>query len=234
MSLLIKLLPFLLLAFLIWNALTANARMTRWLMRHSRPLDDWSLLEPVRGFSQALGVPPFTVRVLDMEAVNGLALPGGEVFISRGLYEKFLSGQAEREEVVAVIAHEIGHVALGHHRRRMSAWRRETAALALLWVVLSRVMLGWVALLAVFGLNLYRNQMTQRDEFEADAFAAQIMMRSQMDPHATISLLSKLQRWNGQEHFDMSQISWLLSHPPIPERIAHLRAVIEAGVPEPA
>ncbi|MEO1328636.1 MAG: M48 family metallopeptidase [Pseudomonadota bacterium] len=232
---LLKLLPLALLAIWLWSVLTARSRATRALMRNSRPLDDWTLLEPVRAFAKALDVPGFTVRVLDMDEVNGLALPGGEIFISRGLYEKYLAGQVSRDEIAAVIAHEIGHVALGHHARRLGAWRTETATLAALAMVLSRVAFGWLGLLlAIFGLTLFRNRLTQADEFEADAFSAQLMMRADVDPTAMIRLLQKLEGWTGQAGRLQGPVKWLLSHPPIAERIEHARAVIAAGVPNEA
>ncbi len=232
---LLKILPLLLLAFWLWYVLTAKSRLTNHLMRNSKPLDDWSLLEPVRAFARALDAPGFQVRVLDMDEVNGLALPRGEIFISRGLYEKYLAGQVGRDEVAAVVAHEIGHVARGHNGQRKGAWRTETARLAAHAEILSRVAFGWLGLLlAVFGLRLFRNRLTQQDEFEADAFSAQLMMRSGVDPNAMIRLLTKLERWTGTAGSLEGPAKWLLSHPPIRERIARAREVIAAGVPADA
>ncbi|MBX2855566.1 MAG: M48 family metallopeptidase [Rhodobacteraceae bacterium] len=225
MTIFLKLLPFLLLGVLVWRMATAGERLKGTLMRESKPLSDWELLEPVRDFARALEVDNFQVRVLDMDAVNGVALPGGEIFISRGLYEKFLTGEVGRDEVSAVIAHEIGHVALGHHKRRLRAWQTETAALAVLWFLLSRIMLGWVGLLAVLGLSVMRSQMSQQDEFEADLFSAQLMSRANSDPAAIIRLLSKLDQWTGGGEA-LGLIKWLMSHPPISERITRLEAAL--------
>ncbi|MEM6671165.1 MAG: M48 family metallopeptidase [Pseudomonadota bacterium] len=232
MATLLKLLPLIVIAFFIWRAMTAKSRTTASLMRNSKPLNDWQILEAVRIFADRLGVPGFQVRILDMEQVNGVALPGGEIFISRGLYEKFLGNEVSRDEIAAVIAHEIGHVALGHHKRRIWAWRKETAAIVLLGVLLSRIIFSWIGLLALLGLNIYRNQMTQRDEFEADAFSVQLMMRSDLNPKSVISLLSKLENWVGGSVDRSNPISWLISHPPLPERIERAKEVIAAGIPQ--
>ena len=231
-SLLIKLLPLLFVAFLIWRALTATQRTTNALLRNSKPLHDWQILEAVQRFAKRLEVHEFQVRILDMDQVNGVALPGGEIFISRGLYEKYLSNEVSRDEIAAVIAHEIGHIALGHHGRRIAAWRRETAALMVLGALVSRVLFSWVGLLALLGLNIYRNRLTQRDEFEADAFSAQLMMHSGIDPNAIVTLLSKLDKWIGGTPGRDNPLSWLISHPPITERVARVRAVIAAGLPQ--
>lgn len=222
MTLLIKILPFLALGLFIWRAATATERTTRALIRNSKPLDDWQIIAMVRSFADKLEAPGFDVRVLNMAQVNGVALPGGQIFISQGLYDKFLGGEISKDEVAAVIAHEIGHVALGHHKRRLRAWRTETAALAVLWFLLSRMMLGWVGLVAVLGLNLWRNRLSQADEFEADAFSAQLMAHAGNDPEAIITLLQRLQGWSGAAAAAAS-FPWLFSHPPIPDRIGAIR-----------
>lgn len=220
MTLLIKILPFLALGLFIWRAATANKRTTRALILNSMPLDDWQIIEVVRGFADKLETPGFDVRVLNMAEVNGVALPGGQIFISRGLYDKFIGGEIGKDEVAAVIAHEIGHVALGHHQRRLRAWRTETAAMAVFWFLMSRMMLGWVGLVAVLGLNLWRNQLSQADEFEADAFSAQLMAHAGRDPEAIITLLQRLDGWSSAP---ASAAPWLFSHPPIQDRIEAIR-----------
>lgn len=224
----LKLLPLIALAVaFIWMA-TASSRLQRSLKRDSKLLDDWTILERARAFAKALDVPGFEVRVLEMDAINGLALPDGTVFISRGLYQRHLAGDVSADAVAGVIAHEIGHVALGHHKQRIASWRVETAVLLGLFLLFARLMFSWVGLLAALGLNVMRNRMTQRDEFEADAFAAQLMMRANVNPNAMISLLKTLDREN-QALREVPR--WLLSHPPISERIDRLREVIDAGVP---
>lgn len=230
MTLLLKLLPFAVAAFVIWRMLTARGRTTRALMERSRPLQDWSILEAVDVFARKLETPPFQVRILEMDQVNGVALPGGEIFISSGLYDRYLAGAVTRDEVASVIAHEIGHVALGHHQRRLTVWRSETAALAALGFILGRAIFGWAGLLAALGLGAFRNKLTQRDEFEADAFAAQLMMRSDLEANAVVRLLEKLHDWSGGRTPGPA-FQWLSSHPPIPARIARARQVIDAGLP---
>ena len=55
----------------------------------------------------------------DSEPVNGLAAPDGRIFITRGFYNKYRAGEVTAAEMASVIAHELGHVALGHTRKRM-------------------------------------------------------------------------------------------------------------------
>ncbi|MEO1274239.1 MAG: hypothetical protein AAFV96_02250, partial [Pseudomonadota bacterium] len=51
---------------------------------------------------------------------------------------------------------------------------------------------------------------------------------------ASITLLEKLSHWSGEAGRDIRPMSWLMTHPPIKDRIAHAQTVIEAGVPEAA
>ena len=127
MAILIKLLPAILLIAWLWWTFTAPSRLANSLRQRSEPLGDWRLLEVIQGFARTLESRPFDVKVLDLEPVNAVALPTGEIYVWRGLYEKYLSGAASRDEVAAVIAHEIGHVALGHAQRRVETSRAQIA-----------------------------------------------------------------------------------------------------------
>ncbi|MEM9725942.1 MAG: M48 family metalloprotease [Pseudomonadota bacterium] len=228
---LMKLLPALLFIAWLWWTLTANTRTEKRLRGMSKPLTDWQLLEVIQRFSKELETKPFDVKVLDLEPVNAVALASGEVYLWRGLHDKYLSGEVSKEEVAAVIAHEIGHVALGHARRRVVTGRAQIAVLALIGLVAGRLLFGWWTLLAALGLSIANAQSSQKDEFEADAFAAQLMMRSGMDPNASIAMLRKVERWGGPVQDQPAPLRWMASHPPIDERVASLQRVIAAGAP---
>lgn len=224
---LLRLLPLLAVIVALWWAATAQSRLRRRMRRTARLLDDWTILSKVRAFAQALGTPGFEVRVLDMDEINGLALPDGMLFISRGLYERYLAGEISADAVAGVIAHEIGHVALGHHKRRLRSWWAQTAAVvAALAMPLTRVLIWILAALTAFGMRVLRNRLSQRDEYEADAFGAQLMMRSDLDPNAMIELLDRLQKESRGRDMEPA---WLTGHPPIPHRIGYLRKVIAAS-----
>lgn len=229
---LLKILPLLLLAFWIYWNLTAQSRLSKTLRRNSGPLQDWPLVEQVQKFSRALGGKPFEVRIFDFEPVNALALPDGGVYISKGLYDKYLSGGANRDEVAAVIAHEIGHVALGHGQRRVEVGRAQMALLAVLGFLLGRLLFGWIGLLAWLGVSIWNGRSAQRHEFEADAFAAQLLMRVGVDPTATITMLRKVEQWGGGAPDQPIPLRWMMTHPPISERVAWLDQVIAAGLPD--
>ena len=75
-------------------------------------------------------------HLYEIEPVNGLAAPDGRIFITRGFYNKFRQGAVSAEELASVIAHELGHVALGHSRRRMIDFSGQNALRTALSMVL--------------------------------------------------------------------------------------------------
>ena len=232
MALLLKFLPDLLIVGWIYWQLTAHTRMSRSLRRNSAPLQDWRLIERIQSFSSIMESRPFEVRIFDFDQVNALALPDGGVYISRGLYEKYLQGEASRDEVAAVIAHEIGHVALGHGQRRVEVGRAQMALLAMIGFLFGRLLFGWIGILASLGIGVFNSQTSRRQEFEADGFAAQLLMRAGVDPRSTISMLQKVDAWGGSAPDQPIPFRWFMTHPPIRERVAWLERVIDAGLPE--
>lgn len=219
MQIFIKLLPVIVAAGWLYWMFTAGSRAARQLRSSSEPLADWAILEKVRAFEEALTVQGLEVRVLDSDAINAVASPGGEVYVTRGLYNAYLGGQLRRSEVVAIIAHELGHVALGHAKRRMDQVRVESAGLMAAAFLLGRTLFGWIGLVLAVLLPFFRNSLSRRDEFEADAFGAELMRRSGQDPRALIRALEKTQKMSGADPERLKQVRWLLSHPLTHERI---------------
>ncbi|MDP5334637.1 MAG: M48 family metalloprotease, partial [Paracoccaceae bacterium] len=125
----------------------AMYRFSAW--RTAKELDARSteLADPVlRGvmdrLAAALDLPRIRVHIYEIEPVNGLAAPDGRIFITRGFYNKFREGAVTAEEMASVIAHELGHVALGHARRRMIDFSGQNALRTALAMVLSRFLPG--------------------------------------------------------------------------------------------
>ena len=82
-------------------------------------LEDETLEALNNRMAKALDLPKIRVNVYEIQIVNGLAAPDGRIFITRGFIKKYHSGEISAAELATVIAHEIGHVALGHTRRRL-------------------------------------------------------------------------------------------------------------------
>jgi len=216
---LIKFLPFLLMAAWAWFQFL---RSQRHLRRNSTPLAEPELTAALGRFRNEMGAGgEIDVKVYNIPIINGLAAPDGGIYLTQGMVEGYRAGKFSAEELAGVIAHEIGHVALGHNERRQAAWRTEMAVRAALSVFLPRALGGMTGWLANMATRLLNAGLSQRDEYEADAFGAALMLRCGYSPEAQATLLEKLTAEAGTRGV---QISWLASHPPTPKRAERLRA----------
>lgn len=198
-------------------------RFSAW--RTARELDEKSteLADPVLKkltdrMAQALNLPRIKVNIYEIEPVNGLAAPDGRIFITRGFFNRYRQGLVSAEELASVIAHELGHVALGHSRRRMIDFSGQNAIRTALAMVLSRFIPGIGAFLAGFLTNLLAARLSRSDEYEADAYASALLIKSGIGTAPQISLFGKLEKLSGLNAG--AGPAWLLSHPKTSERIA--------------
>jgi len=112
---LFKLLPILAMLAWAWFTMRSSEKgLLRDLDRKSTPLDSGPLLSALHRFRDAMGVEHIHVAIYEQEAINGLAAPDGRIVLTRGLFDRYRKGDFTVGELSAVIAHEIGHVALGH------------------------------------------------------------------------------------------------------------------------
>lgn len=198
-------------------------RTGRELDAHSGPLVDRRLRDVMDRLARALDLPRIKVHIYEIEPVNGLAAPDGRIFVTRGFYRKFQQGQITAEELASVIAHELGHVALGHTRRRMIDFSGQNALRSALTLVLAR-MIPWIGpWIANTLVSLLAARLSRRDEFEADAYAAALLSKAEIGIGPQISLFRKLDALTGAQNGTAP--AWLLSHPKSADRIAALRAL---------
>ena len=167
----------------------------------------------------------FTFTVLDTPIVNAFALPGGYIYITRGLM-----ALAENEaEIAGVLAHEIGHVTARHSAERYGNTVLAGAATTLLGVLVG----GPAAQVAGGGAALALQSYSRDQEFEADTLGVRYLSRAGYDPRGMSSFLEKLQahgrleaELRGQpgkaDEFDIMQ-----THPRTADRIE--RAIRAAG-----
>ena len=137
----------------------------------------------------------YTFTVLDSPEINAFALPGGYVYITRGILA-YLNSEAE---MAAVLGHEVGHVTARHGVRQQSAAQATNLGLTIASIFvpelntqlghdLSNLMGG--ALLSGYGRD---------HELESDRLGAQYLARSDYDPQAMIRVVGVLKN---QELFD--------------------------------
>ena len=197
-------------------------RTAKTLDRQSVTLMDPALSPLLQRMAKALDLPKLSVQIYEIDPINGLAAPDGRIFITRGFYNKYKAGDVSGEELASVIAHELGHVALGHARRRMIDFSGQNAVRAALGMVLGRILPGigpWIAGLIA---NLLMARLSRADEYEADEYAAALMVRSGLGTNAQKTLFLKLEELTGQIG---SLPAWLMSHPKTADRIAAIETL---------
>lgn len=196
-------------------------QLNRTLKRQSSLLADRQLLRPIQLLANALDLESISVSIYEIEPVNGLAAPDGRIFITRGFYDKFTAGEVTENELASVIAHELGHVALGHSKRRMIDFSGQNALRMALGSLLSRILPGIGGILANLLSNLLMARLSRSDEFEADEYASALMMKSGIGVEHQISMFEKLEQLSGNNA--NLQPAWLLSHPKTVHRIKKIQ-----------
>ncbi|MEP2781326.1 MAG: M48 family metallopeptidase [Pseudoruegeria sp.] len=171
----------------------------------------------------ALDVPSIPVHIYEIDPVNGLAAPDGRIFITRGFYNKFQQGHVSAEEMASVIAHELGHVALGHSRRRMIDFSGQNALRTAMAMVISRFIPGIGVMIANALTSLLAARLSRADEYEADAYASALLVKSGIGVEPQKSLFKKLDKLTAANAGTMP--AWFLSHPKTTERIKAIEAL---------
>ncbi|WP_208349048.1 M48 family metallopeptidase [Pseudaestuariivita rosea] len=198
-------------------------RTKRQLDANSTELADPILNQLTRQMAGALDLPRIRVFIYEIEPVNGLAAPDGRIFITRGFYQKYRNGEVTADELASVIAHELGHVALGHSRRRMIDFSGQNALRMVLMMIVGRFIpfIGiWIANILT---SLVAARMSRSDEYEADAYATALLIKSGIGAGPQKSLFTKLERLTKTNAGAVP--AWLLSHPKAQERIAAIETL---------
>lgn len=197
-------------------------RTARELDARSTELADPVLKKLCDRMADALDLPRIKVHIYEIEPVNGLAAPDGRIFITRGFYNRYRSGEVTADEMASVIAHELGHVALGHSRRRMIDFSGQNALRTALAMVLSRFLPGIGVIIANGLMTLLAARLSRSDEYEADAYASALLTKAGIGTGPQKTLFTKLEALTRTNMGAMP--AWLLSHPKTAERIKAIEA----------
>ncbi len=163
----------------------------------------------------------YTFKIVDMPEPNAFALPGGPVYISRGL----IALSNSEDELAAVIGHEIGHVAARHHVQQVkrhviaspfSAVTGITGALT--GIVAPRIgsAIAGVGEMATGGILASYNRAQER---ESDTIGIQLAADNGWDPNAMSRFLQSLSREEVIERGSERKATFLDSHPATTERM---------------
>jgi putative metalloprotease len=188
----------------------------------SKPLRDPVLEKVMARMAEALEVPKVAVHIYDIEPVNGLAAPDGRIFLTRGFIKKYQQGIVTADEIASVVAHEMGHVALGHTKRRMIDVTGQNAAFLLIATLLGRLIPVVGVFIASYVTKALGAGLSRKDENEADAYASALLIKAGIGLEPQKSLFRKLDRLTGASGQEVPQ--WLRSHPKTAERIAAIDA----------
>jgi putative metalloprotease len=216
------LIPFLLMIIGVF----AMVRLSAWqsgkqLVRSSRPLLNDQVDALLQRLARTAGIEKVDVRLLDMPVVNGLATPSGEIYITSGLFRKFQAGRITAAELASVVAHEMGHLALGHTKRRIVDVSGAQMVHIILGSILNRFIpiLGWIV--ARWVAAFMATRLSRKDEFDADAYATALMVRSGLGAEPQARMLEKLLELVPEATTE--ETNWLASHPPVAERALAIR-----------
>lgn len=196
-------------------------RTRRELDARSVELVDPGLAPALARMAEALDLQRIKVFLYEIDPVNGLAAPDGRIFLTRGLYQKYRDGVLTADELASVIAHELGHVALGHTRRRMIDFSGQNAMRAALAMVLGRILPGIGVWIANGLASLLAARLSRQDEFEADAYATALMIKAGIGVSPQIAMFRKLEQMGPGGR---GAPAWLMSHPKTGDRIAAIEA----------
>ena len=162
---------------------------------------------------------PYRIKAVNAAEVNAFALPGGPMYVYRGLLETARS----EGELAGVLAHEMSHVALRHGTHQSSKAYLAQSGLGILGGLLGKSAgtSSMVNAIGGVGLNVMFLKFSRDDEYQADLVGAQIMARAGYDPLAMASLFELLR---SQQTTNPGKVEQFLSdHPSSADREARIR-----------
>ncbi len=168
---------------------------------------------------------PFTIKVIDSDAINAFALPGGFFYVNTGL---ILAADNEAE-VAGVMAHEIAHVAACHIARQQT--RGTLAQLATIPLIIMTPGIGGLAAQEAAGLALPVTflKFSRGFEAEADYLGVQYMYKSGYDPQSFTAFFEKIEAQEKKKPGTLSRT--FDSHPQTPDRVEKSQEEIEKLLP---
>jgi hypothetical protein len=169
---------------------------------------------------------PFTIKVIDSDEINAMALPGGFFYVNSGL----ILAADEEAELAGVMAHEIAHVCAHHAARQMTKMNYAQIGSIPLIIFTQGSWTGYGIYEATqLAIPMSFLQFSRMDEAEADWLGLQYMYKAGYDPQAFIQLFEKLDALEKHKPGTLAKV--FSDHPQTPDRIMHSEEEIATIMP---
>jgi MAF protein len=159
--------------------------------------------------------------VLDEEDVNAVSLPGGYIYVNKGLVEKVDND----DELAGVLAHEVGHIVARHSVKKLQALQGYSILRILVAAAPQSGEVGSASDAAFTELLL---GYSREDELLADQLGARYAKLAGYDPYAMLTFLKKLQEIN--KRAPLQPKSYFKTHPYVPDRVRVVKQELGEGV----
>ena len=164
---------------------------------------------------------PWRFTVVDEPAVNAFALPGGYIYVTRGILA-FLN---DEEQLAGVLGHEIGHVTARHSAQQYTQATSAGVGLTLLSIFVpeARPLQG----LAETALGVLFLKHGRDDEMQADRLGADYTAKTGWDPRGVAGMLRTLARLDEASGSRRGVPNFLMTHPAPADRVQHVMAYVQ-------
>jgi len=169
------------------------------------------------------GTGPYRFAILDVEEPNAFSLPGGYVYVTRGM----LALTNSEDELAGILGHEVAHIAARHAVQQVSRAAPIDVLAGLPGAVagiLSPALGNVLGDIGGFADEAIMAPYAQSQELEADRVGAEFAARAGWDPTKLADALSTLERESRLESGHEASTSFFATHPPLPERVEQARA----------
>jgi beta-barrel assembly-enhancing protease len=169
---------------------------------------------------------PFTIKVIDSDEINAMALPGGFFYVNSGL----IMAADEEAELAGVMAHETAHVCAHHAARQMTKMNYAQIGSIPLIIFTQGSWTGYGIYEATqLAIPMTFLKFSRMDEAEADWLGVQYMYKSGYDPQAFIQFFEKIDALEKHKPGTLSKV--FADHPQTPDRILHSEEEIATILP---
>ena len=156
----------------------------------------------------------YQFALVDSRVANAFAVPGGFIFINRGIVER----SANASELAGVLAHEIGHIVERHSVEALQRERSANTLLGLVYLLLQRQPSEAEQLAVQVAGGAWMAKHSREDEREADRLALRVLTRSGLDPRGLPGFFETLL---AEERAQSPLVlQWFSTHPLTSERVA--------------